>query len=56
MERLYWSITAGVPAQREGTVRTNIVRHPSDRKRMAVCPFEGHKGKTAISTYRCGVM
>ena len=50
---MYWSITAGVPAQREGTVKTNIWRHASDRKRMAVYPFEGHRGKTAVSTYRC---
>lgn len=35
VDRLYTSVTVGCPAAAQGRVETNIVRDPSDRKRMA---------------------
>jgi hypothetical protein len=52
IERLYYSITVGVPDQAAGEISTNIDRHPTDRLRMAVCGFGSIRGREAISTYR----
>lgn len=56
VRRLYHSVTAGVPKELEGTVRTNIGRHPMDRKLMTAFTFGAGRGKEAISQYRCVVV
>ncbi len=50
IERRYLAVVAGQPAPPAGIVRTQIGRHPTDRKKMAVLP-EG-KGKHAITHFR----
>jgi 23S rRNA pseudouridine1911/1915/1917 synthase len=50
IERRYLAITTGCPAPPAGIVRTQIGRHPTDRKKMAVLP-EG-KGKHAVTHFR----
>lgn len=47
--RRYHAIVHGILKEEEGTVHTQIGRHPTDRKKMAVLP-DG--GKTAITNYR----
>ncbi len=46
----YIAVTGGVPARDEGTIVTNIGRHPVNRQRMAV--LEAPAGKEAITSYR----
>ena len=48
--RIYWAIVSGRPRLREGTIRTHLARHPSDRKRFASHP--GGAGKLAITHYK----
>ncbi len=50
IERRYLAIVAGVPAPPAGTIRTQIGRHPTDRKKNAVLA-EG-KGKHAVTHFR----
>jgi 23S rRNA pseudouridine1911/1915/1917 synthase len=50
IERRYLAIVAGQPAPPAGTIRTQIGRHPSDRKKMAVLPEQ--RGKHAVTHYR----
>lgn len=50
IDRQYWAIVSGVPAPPAGTVRTQIGRSTTNRKKMAVLP-EG-KGKHAVTHYR----
>lgn len=50
IDRRYLAVVAGQPAPPAGTVRTQIGRHPSDRKKMAVLS-EG-KGKHAVTHFR----
>lgn len=52
INRLYWSVTVGVPEKASGEVCTNIGRHPSDRLKMAVYGFGSSRGREAISTYK----
>jgi 23S rRNA-/tRNA-specific pseudouridylate synthase len=52
INRLYYSITVGVPDSSSGEISTNIDRHPTDRLRMAVYGFGSTRGRQAISTYR----
>lgn len=52
INRIYWSITVGVPLKESGEVCTNIGRHPSDRLRMAVYGFGSSRGREAVSTYK----
>lgn len=50
IERRYFAIVSGQPAPPAGIIRTQIGRHPSIRKKMAVLP-EG-KGKHAVTHFR----
>jgi len=50
MDRFYLALCYGMPAAKKGTIETMIGRHPKNRKKMAV--IEGHKGKSAITTYQ----
>lgn len=50
IDRQYWAIVSGNPAPPAGTVRTQIGRSTTNRKKMAVLP-EG-KGKHAVTHYR----
>lgn len=50
IERRYYAVVAGHPAPPAGIVRTQIGRHPSNRKKMAVLP-DG-KGKHAVTHFR----
>jgi 23S rRNA pseudouridine1911/1915/1917 synthase len=50
IERRYLAVVAGQPAPPAGTVRTQIGRHPTNRKKMAVLP-DG-KGKHAVTHFR----
>lgn len=51
IERRYWAIVWGDPAQDSGTVIGNIGRNPNDRKQFMVFP-EGDAGKFAITHWR----
>jgi 23S rRNA pseudouridine1911/1915/1917 synthase len=50
IERRYFAVVAGHPAPPAGAVRTQIGRHPTNRKKMAVLP-DG-KGKHAVTHFR----
>lgn len=49
LSRLYQAFVWGVPKPTEGTIQTQIGRHPKDRKKMAVLP---QGGKEAITYYQ----
>lgn len=51
VERMYVSITLGVPQPREGRITTNIGRDFRDRKKMAAFAYDCTRGKTAASRY-----
>lgn len=48
MKRTYYAIVEGIVKEEEGTVRTNIGRHPIERIKMAVVKV----GKEAITNYK----
>lgn len=50
IERKYWAIVSGIPAPPAGSVRTQIGRSTTNRKKMAVLP--DNKGKHAVTHYR----
>jgi 23S rRNA pseudouridine1911/1915/1917 synthase len=50
IERKYFAIVSGSPAPPAGTVRTQIGRSTTNRKKMAVLPE--NKGKHAVTHYR----
>ena len=50
IERTYWAIIWGTPDEKEGTIKGDIGRNPSDRKKMTVLP-DG-KGKHAVTHYK----
>ncbi len=50
IERRYLAIVTGQPAPPAGIIRTQIGRHPTDRKKMAVLPEP--KGKHAVTHFR----
>jgi len=50
VEKIYLAIVCGVLPRAEGNIRAAIARHPTHRKRMAVCG-EG-EGRTAHTGYR----
>ncbi|MBQ8649727.1 MAG: RluA family pseudouridine synthase [Flavobacteriales bacterium] len=52
IRRRYKALVWGDFEQDSGTYRGNIARHPSDRMQMAVFPYEGEIGKTAVTHYR----
>jgi 23S rRNA pseudouridine1911/1915/1917 synthase len=47
VERVYWALVRGVPAQQEGRVDRAIGRHARDRKRMSVRTQVGRAARTA---------
>ncbi len=49
-EKGYLAVTEGIPATDEGTIVTNIGRHPVNRQKMAVVPAPA--GKEAVTDYR----
>ena len=51
VSRVYSAITVGNLREDEGTVHAAIARHPTDRKKMAICRREG-EGRDAITHYR----
>lgn len=48
--RLYHAVVLGGFRETEGTVDAPIARHPTDRKRMAVCPLG--QGRQAVTHYQ----
>ena len=52
IERTYQALVWGVPEPAEGTVRSNLARHPKDRRIVEVFPYEGEWGKHAVTHYR----
>lgn len=50
IERRYLAVVAGQPAPPAGTIRTQIGRHPTNRKKMAVLPEQ--RGKHAVTHFR----
>lgn len=50
IDRQYWAIVVGIPAPPAGTIRTQIGRSTTNRKKMAVLPED--KGKHAVTHYR----
>lgn len=50
IERRYLAIVSGIPAPPDGTVRTQIGRSPTNRKKMAVLP--DNKGKQAVTHFK----
>jgi 23S rRNA pseudouridine1911/1915/1917 synthase len=50
IERRYYAIVSGQPAPPAGIIRTQIGRHPTNRKKMAV--LEEPKGKHAVTHFR----
>jgi 23S rRNA pseudouridine1911/1915/1917 synthase len=46
--RIYWAVVFGVPPVRERTIRSQLQRHPQDRKRFA----SGPQGKLAVTHYK----
>ncbi|WP_346869128.1 RluA family pseudouridine synthase [Clostridium sp. UBA5119] len=48
MKRTYYAIVEGIVKEEEGSVRTNIGRHPIERIKMAVVKY----GKEAITNYK----
>ena len=49
--RTYYALLEGNVKEEKGTIWTDIARHKSERKEMAVVPFG--EGKTAITDYEC---
>ena len=50
IERQYWAIVSDIPAPPAGSVRTQIGRSPTNRKKMAVLPE--NKGKHAVTHFK----
>ena len=50
IERRYLAIVIGIPAPSAGSVRTQIGRSPTNRKKMAV--LHGNKGKHAVTHFK----
>lgn len=49
-EKEYLAVTEGIPSKEEGTIETNIGRHPVNRQKMAV--VTPPSGKVAVTDYR----
>lgn len=52
IERKYCALVWGEPPADEGTIRTNIGRHPRSRMEMTVFPEGGEQGKVAVTHYK----
>ena len=50
VEKIYLTIVCGLVPRDEGNIRAAIARHPTHRKRMAVC--DDNKGRVAHTGYR----
>ena len=50
VSRIYYAITVGNLREESGTVHAAIARHPTDRKKMAICRRAG-EGRDAITHY-----
>lgn len=50
VHRIYWAIAAGTPMPGQGTLRSYLARHASDRKRFASHP--AGQGKHAVTHYK----
>lgn len=50
VHRIYWAIVGGTPIPAEGTRRSNLARHPEDRKRFS--SSKSQSAKLAITHYR----
>lgn len=50
IERRYWAIVSGIPAPPAGSVRTQIGRSTTNRKKMAVLPE--NKGRHAVTHFK----
>ena len=50
IRRVYYAITVGGVREERGSVNAPIGRHPTDRKKMAICRREG-EGREAITHY-----
>lgn len=50
IERTYWAIIWGTPDKKEGTIKGDIGRNPSDRKKMTV--LSDGDGKHAVTHYK----
>ena len=49
--RIYWCLTHGRPKPLNNVIRTNLGRHPRDRKRFASLPPYATGGKFAVTHY-----
>lgn len=52
IHRKYVALVWGIPKEEEGTIKTNLYRHPKDRRIVANFEFEGEIGKHAITHYK----
>lgn len=50
--RSYRALVWGRPKPKEGTIKGNIARDTKDRMQMAVYPYEGEIGKSAVTHYK----
>jgi 23S rRNA pseudouridine1911/1915/1917 synthase len=50
VKKIYQAIVCGIPAEPAGEIEVPIARHPTERKRMAVCATG--EGRTAHTSYR----
>jgi 23S rRNA pseudouridine1911/1915/1917 synthase len=50
VHRIYWAIAAGTPMPGQGTLKSTLARHPSDRKRFA--SSKTGAGKHAVTHFR----
>lgn len=51
-QRTYNALVWGEPKEDSGTIRENIARSPKDRRVMTTFPYQGEKGKAAITHYK----
>ncbi len=51
IERTYLALVWGEPAEKQGTIRAHIGRHPRFRKQFAAFP-DGEQGKWAVTHYK----
>jgi 23S rRNA pseudouridine1911/1915/1917 synthase len=50
VHRIYWAIVAGRPPTPQGTIKSHLARHPTDRKRFASNASE--RGKFAVTHFK----
>jgi len=52
IDRRYEALVWGQPDEMEGTIETNIGRHPTQRLQMTTFDFEGEEGKRSITHFK----